>query len=46
MKNDDLSFNLMMMDQDWRMKGDKSKCGKRNKQSYCIWNSPLGLISG
>jgi len=31
---------------DWRMKGDKSRCGKGKKQSHCIGKSPIGLIGG
>jgi hypothetical protein len=33
-----------MMDQDWKMKGDKSRCGRGYKQFYCIRKYPLGLI--
>ncbi len=37
---------LWMMDQDWGMKGKKSRCGRGNEQFYCIRISPLGLIGG
>jgi hypothetical protein len=37
---------LWMMDQDWMMKREKSRCGRGNKKLYCIRKSPLGLIGG